>query len=171
MPLGAAGRARHCSATAMLRLRDPRTRHVAGFTLIELVMVILIIGTLAVFVLPKALDLTSWRLSAFAGELQAQSMAMQRLALAQRRPVVATLTPTGASFAYASGGTLATLPCPATVSPCITETGTRTVTFNAGNGGSAVTSTGSALPVTVSSGSTTLSYQIEAETGLFRSLP
>ena len=39
----------------------------AGFTLIELVMVITIIGVLAVFVVPKALDLTAWRLTAFGG--------------------------------------------------------------------------------------------------------
>jgi prepilin-type N-terminal cleavage/methylation domain-containing protein len=146
-------------------------RRPAGFTLVELVMVMLIIGILAVFVLPKALDLTAWRLRAFADELQAQSMAMQRLALTQRRPVVATLTGTGISFAYSGGATLATLSCPATDSPCIGEGGSRTVTFNSGNSGSAVTSSGASLPVTVSSGSTSMAYQIESETGLFRALP
>jgi prepilin-type N-terminal cleavage/methylation domain-containing protein len=150
-------------------LESPRRS--AGFTLVELVMVMLIVGILAVFVLPKALDLTAWRLRAFADELQAQSMAMQRLALTQRRPVVATLTGTGISFAYASGGTLVTVSCPATDSPCIGEGGSRTVTFNSGNSGSVVTSSGAALPVTVSSGSTSMAYQIETETGLFRALP
>jgi prepilin-type N-terminal cleavage/methylation domain-containing protein len=146
-------------------------RRPAGFTLVELVMVMLIIGILAVFVAPKALDLGAWRLRAFADELQAQSMAMQRLALTQRRPVVATLTGTGISFAYSGGATLATLSCPATDSPCIGEGGSRTVTFNSGNSGSAVTSSGASLPVTVSSGSTSMAYQIESETGLFRALP
>ena len=60
-------------------------RHTAGFTLVELVMVIVVIGALAVFVLPRALDLQVWRLTAFGGELQAQAAAMHRLALAQRR--------------------------------------------------------------------------------------
>jgi prepilin-type N-terminal cleavage/methylation domain-containing protein len=143
----------------------------AGFTLIELVMVMIVIGVMAVFVVPRALDLTDWRLRAFGDELQAQSMAMQRLALAQRRPVVATLTPTGASFAYVAGGSLATLPCPAATSPCISPSGTRTVTFNAGNSGRTVTSTGGALPVTVASGNWSRSFSIEAETGLFRPLP
>jgi len=142
-----------------------------GFTLIELVMVMIVIGVMAVFVVPRALDLTDWRLRAFGDELQAQSMAMQRLALAQRRPVVATLTPTGASFAYVAGGNLVTLPCPAATSPCISQAGTRTVTFNAGNSGRAVTSTGGSLPVTVASGNWSRSFSIEAETGLFRPLP
>jgi prepilin-type N-terminal cleavage/methylation domain-containing protein len=143
----------------------------AGFTLIELVMVMVVIGVMAVFVAPRALDLTDWRLRAFGDELQAQTMAMQRLALVQRRPVVATLTPTGVSFAYVAGGTLATLPCPAAASPCISEAGTRTVTFNAGNSGRTVTSTGGALPITVASGDWSRSFSIEAETGLFRPLP
>jgi prepilin-type N-terminal cleavage/methylation domain-containing protein len=151
--------------------RTTCTTRSAGFTLVELVMVMGVIGAMAVFVVPRALDLTDWRLRAFGDELQSQSMAMQRLALAQRRPVVATVTPTGVSFAYAAGGTLATLPCPAAASPCISEAGTRTVTFNAANSGRAVTSTGAALPVTVASGGWSRGYRIEAETGLIRPVP
>lgn len=146
-------------------------RRSAGFTLVELVLVMTIVGILALFVLPRALDLTMWRLHAFGDELQAQMNAMQRLALAQRRPVVATITDTGVTFAYASGGALAGVACPATASPCIGEAGPRSVTFNAANSGRAVTSTGAALPVTVASGSTSQSYTVEAETGLFRRLP
>ena len=155
----------------MAAARQLKARREAGFTLVELIMVIVITGALAAVVLPRALDLTSWRLRAFGDELLAQGMALQRLALVQRRPVVATITPGGVSFDYAAGGNLASLPCPAAASPCIAEAGTRTVTFNAANSGSAVTSTGSALPVTVASGSYSRSYQIETETGLFRALP
>jgi prepilin-type N-terminal cleavage/methylation domain-containing protein len=149
----------------------PATRRQAGFTLVELVMVIVVMGALSVFVLPRALDLTTWRLTAFAQEVQAQSMALQRLALTQRRPVVATITPTGVSFDYGAGGNLASVPCPAAASPCIAQAGNTSVTFNAANTGSTTTSSGSALAFTVSSGSTTLAYQIETETGLFRALP
>jgi hypothetical protein len=134
-------------------------------------MVVLIVGALAVFALPRTLDLTMWRLRAYGDELQAQMMAMQRLALSQRRPVVATFTPAGVEFAYVAGGTLASLPCPAAANPCIAEAGTRSVTFNAGNTGRAVTSSGSALPVTVGTGSGARNWQVEAETGLFRTLP
>lgn len=148
------------------------SRHPAGgFTLVELVMVIVVLGALAAFALPRLVDVTAFRLRAFADELAAQTMAMHRLALAQRRPVVMTLTPTGASFAYAAGGTLVSLPCPAGAATCITETGTRTVTFNAANSGRTTTSTGAALPVTITGSDVTLTYQIESETGLFRTVP
>jgi prepilin-type N-terminal cleavage/methylation domain-containing protein len=141
----------------------------AGFTLVELVMVIVVVGALAVFALPRALDLGAWRLRAFADELVATTMAMQRLALAQRRPVVATVTPSGVSFAYAAGGELARLDCPAAASPCIAEAGTRTVTFNAGHSGRTATSTGLALPLTIGTGGQTVqALLIEAETGLIR---
>ena len=152
-------------------LRLHRRARACGFTLVELVMVLVIVGVLAVFVLPRMLDLSLWRLRGFTDELKVQSMAMQRLALAQRRPVVATLNTTGVTFAYVAGGTLASVNCPAATSPCISESGPRTVTFNSGNSGSAVTSTGGALPLTISHGGTTFSFQIETETGLFRSLP
>lgn len=143
----------------------------AGFTLVELVMVMVIVGALATFALPRLVDLTSLRLRAFADELSAQSMAMQRLALTQRRPVVGTVTATGVGFAYTGGATLASVTCPAAASPCIAEAGPRSVTFNADNRGSASTSTGAALPVTVTGTGVTLNFQIEAETGLFRALP
>ena len=163
----------HPEARLRASLRHARPRRSAGFTLIELVMVMVVVGALAVFALPRLLDLTAWRLRAFADELQAQTMAMQRLALAQRRPVAATLTPTGARFDYAGGGTILVLDCPAAASPCIAEAGTRTVTFNAANTGRAVTSTGAALPVTVAvgGGSTALGLVIETETGLIRPAP
>lgn len=155
----------------MSRLAPTRPLHRAGFTLIELILVILLIGVLAVFVMPAALDLTMWRLRAFGDELRAQTHAMQRLALVQRRPIVATIDTTGVAFAYVAGGALLSVDCPAAASPCIAEAGPRSVTFNASNSGRSITSSGAALPVTVASGSTSTSYLIEAETGLFRSVP
>ncbi len=153
----------------LLPLRRPRRAF--GFTLVELVMVMVIVGALAVFALPRMLDMTMWRLRAYGDELQAQMQAMQRLSLLQRRPVVATINTTGVGFAYVSGGELLTLNCPATVSPCISEAGPRSVTFNSNNSGRAITSTGLALAVTVASGSNSMSYRLETETGLFRTLP
>lgn len=142
-----------------------------GFTLIELVLVLIVVGALGAVAMPRMMDLTAWHLRAYSDELQAQTQGMQRLALVQRRPVVASFDTTGASFAYASGGTLLNLPCPAAASPCITEAGPRSITFNSGNTGRAVSSTGAALAVTVSHGSTTLALRIETETGLIHPLP
>lgn len=146
-------------------------RSARGFTLIELILVIVITAALAVFALPKVLDTTLWRLRAFGDELQARHQAMLRLALQQRRPVVETLTGSGVSWAYAGGTSLGDLPCPATESPCIAEGGSRSVTFNSANGGTTTTSTGAALTVTVASGSYSQAYRIEADTGLIYPSP
>ena len=143
-----------------------RAQH--GFTLVELVLVIMVTGALAVFVVPRMLDLTAWRLRAFGDEMVAQTQAMQRLALTQRRVVVGTFTDTGVSFAYSGGTALLSLPCPAAASPCISSATPSTVTFNAGNSGAAVTSSGAALTVSVAGGGTTRHWRIEPDTGLMR---
>ena len=147
----------------------PRTD--AGFTLIELILVIVITAALAVFALPKVVDTTLWRLRSFGDDLQARHQALLRLALQQRRPIVETITGTSVSWAYASGLAIDTLPCPATESPCIAEGGTRTVTFNIANGGAVATGTGAALTVTVASGSYSKAYRIETDSGLIYGLP
>lgn len=142
-----------------------------GFTLIELVLVIVITAALAAFALPKVVDTTLWRLRSFGDELLARHQGMLRLALQQRRPIVATISSTGVSWAYASGGSLGALPCPATESPCIAEGGSRTVTFNSGNTGAVATSTGADLTVTVSSGSYSQAYRVAVDSGLIYPLP
>ncbi len=150
-------------------MRVPRSSR--GFTLIELILVIVITAALAVFALPKVVDTTLWRLRAFGDDFQSRHQAMLRLALQQRRPVVATITGTGVSWAYGSGTSLGSLPCPATESPCIAEGGSRTVTFNSGNSGAVATSTGADLTVTVASGSYSQAYRVATDTGLIYPFP
>ncbi len=140
-----------------------------GFTLIELILVIVITAALAVFALPKVVDTTLWRLRTFGDDLQARHQAMLRLALQQRRPIVETITGSGVSWAYGSGAAIDSLPCPATESPCISGSGT--VTFNSANSGATATSTGTGLTVTVANGSYTQTYRIEADTGLIYPTP
>ncbi|MFG6431437.1 Tfp pilus assembly protein FimT/FimU [Roseateles sp. LYH14W] len=146
-------------------------RYARGFTLIELILVIVITAALAVFALPKVLDTTLWRLRSFGDDLMARHQAMLRLALQQRRPIVATITGTGVSWGYDGGAGLGSLDCPATDSPCIAEGGSRSVTFNSGNSGATATSTAASLTVTVASGSYSQAYRIEADTGLIHPSP
>ncbi|MEJ6003522.1 pilus assembly FimT family protein [Paucibacter soli] len=146
-------------------------RQEAGFTLIELIVVMVLVGALAVVALPRLIDTNDWRLRAFGDQLLAELPAMQRLALTQRRPIVATITGSGISFAYVAGGALGTLDCPAGASPCIAEGGSRTFTFNAANSGRSVSGSNSSLSITVAYGSYSQAYQLEHETGLVFRLP
>lgn len=152
-------------------LSSPPRSRAAGFTLIELIIVITILGALAVLALPRLVDTEMWRLRAFGDDMQSQLQALQRRALTQRRPIIATITPTGLSFAYVNGAAIAVLPCPATSSPCIAEPGTRSITFNHANSGSSLTSAAAALTITVSASGYTQAYRLEHETGLFYLLP
>lgn len=155
-----------------MTLQLPSMRpHQRGFTLVELVMVIVLVGVLAVFAVPRMLDLSAWRLRAFADEMQSTTAAMQRLALAQRRPVVASFTTAGASYAYVAGAALGAVNCPTAVPACLTGASVGTATFNALNGGNTVTAP-AALTLSVTDGATTqYSFRLEADTGLLRRLP
>lgn len=150
---------------------QPAPRSAAGFTLIELILVIVITAALAVFALPKAVDTTLWRLRAFGDELQARHQGMLRLALQQRRPILASISATGVSWMYVGGASLGALTCPATEASCIAGSGIRTVTFNSGNSGAVATSSGADMDVTVSSGSYSQVYRIATDTGLIYPLP
>jgi prepilin-type N-terminal cleavage/methylation domain-containing protein len=149
----------------------PQPRTSRGFTLIELILVIVITAALAVFALPKVVDTTLWRLRAFGDELQSRHQAMLRLALQQRRPIVETITGSSVSWAYAGGPGLGALACPPAESPCIAEGGSRTVTFNSSNSGATATSTAGNLTVTVASGNYSQAYRVETDTGLIYPFP
>ncbi|MDT8998748.1 prepilin-type N-terminal cleavage/methylation domain-containing protein [Paucibacter sp. APW11] len=142
-----------------------------GFTLIELVIVMLLVAALAVFALPRLIDTAMWRLRAFGDDAVSQLQAMQRLALAQRRPITATITASGISIAYSGGTSLAQLDCPSEASPCIAEGGSRSVVFNSGNQGRSLVAGGASITMTVAYGSYSQAYRIENESGLVYPLP
>jgi MSHA pilin protein MshC len=58
-----------------------------GFTLVELIMVIVIVGILAVFVAPRFFDAGIFRSKGFADQVQASLRYAQKVAIAQRRVV------------------------------------------------------------------------------------
>lgn len=143
----------------------------AGFTLIELIIVMTMIGALAVFAMPRLLDTTLWRLHAYGDDLQGLMQAMLRQALVQRRSITATITGAGVSFSDANGAVLANLLCPASTSPCIAEGGSRSFTFNSANSGSSLSASGQSLTLTVSYADYSRAYRLAHETGLFYRIP
>ncbi len=57
------------------------TRHNSGFTLMELVTVMIVVGILAVFVMPRMFDLTAFRQRGFFDELIQATRYAQKLAV------------------------------------------------------------------------------------------
>ena len=140
-----------------------------GFTLVELVMVIVIVGILAVFVAPRFFDANLFKARGFADQVQSTLRYAQKEAIAQRRNVcvalsASTITMTiGSSFGSACNATLLfptgvssiTAPAGTTLSPAVT------VNF------APLGSTPSAQIITVSGA--TNNIVVEAQTGYVHS--
>jgi len=76
-----------------------------GFTLIELIMVILLVGVLAVFATPRLLNSTDFNARGFHDETLAFLRYAQKTAIAQRRTVCVTFTLSSAVLKVDNDGT------------------------------------------------------------------
>lgn len=75
----------------------------AGFTLVELIMVMVIVAVLAVAVAPRFYDVNVFQSIGFADQVQATLRYAQKVAIAQRRYVCATFTASPARLALTIG--------------------------------------------------------------------
>ena len=74
------------------KLRNMSLKQSAGFTLIELIMVIVIVGILAIVVAPRFFDANVFKSRGFADQVQATLRYAQKEAIAQHRNVCVTFT-------------------------------------------------------------------------------
>jgi len=74
----------------------------AGFTTVELVMVIVVLGILAVFALPNLSGSSTYRAAAFQDEVAAALRYAQKTAVSHRRLVCATFTTTTVTLTIAA---------------------------------------------------------------------
>ena len=71
----------------------PIDAKVSGFTLVELVVTLIIVGVLSITVIPRMFDRTPFEARGFADEMEAVLRYAQKVAIAQRRLVCVTLNP------------------------------------------------------------------------------
>lgn len=100
-----------------------------GFTLIELIMVIVMLGVLAVFAVPRIFDSGDFYARGFHDETLALLRYAQKAAIAQRRTVCVTFTSNTASLTMAT--TASTFNC-ATATALAGPNGTSTITARSG---------------------------------------
>lgn len=89
-------------ATDQQLAHSMRQLHERGFTLIELIMVIVILGVLAVFATPRIINTDDFNARGFHDETLALLRYAQKAAIAQRRTACVTFTMTTATLTIAA---------------------------------------------------------------------
>jgi MSHA pilin protein MshC len=148
-----------------------------GFTLIELIMVIVILGVLAVFAAPRMFDTGDVNARGFHGEMLGYLRFAQKTAIAQRRTVCVsfagttvtlTIAAAPATFTCAVAGTLSgpNGPAPATLTakPGVAYA-TAPASFNFDGLGQPITAAGAAMPQIFRVAKVDSSITVEASTG------
>jgi MSHA pilin protein MshC len=93
--------ARMCTAVGFWR-RRPFGRKAAGFSLVELVVIVILVGILAVVAIPRLVGISTYNTVGFADRIQASLRYAQKQAIAKRRNVCAAITATTITFTYAA---------------------------------------------------------------------
>ena len=116
----------HCFG-AQVRLFDLRVDdHQRGFTLVELIMTMVIVGILAVAVAPRLFDTNVFQSRGFADQVQASMRYAQKEAIAQRRFVCAAFTNNSITFTIGATAACGT--------PLVSPTGEASYVINAPSG-------------------------------------
>jgi MSHA pilin protein MshC len=94
-----------------------------GFTLIELIMVVVMLGVLAVYATPRMLNMGDFNARGFHDETMSLLRFAQKTAIAQRRTVCVALNNTGVTLTMDTNATLPDGTCDAALAPPNTPRG------------------------------------------------
>lgn len=150
-------------------------KRLAGFTLIEMVMTIVIVGILAVVAIPRFFDIDIFRSRGFADQVQASLRYAQKIAVAQRRNVCVALTSGDITLTIASAGGAASacdanLTSPTGESPYKISTPSASAALSYSSANFSFDALGrTAAQQTISVGGATNPIIVEAETGYVHS--
>jgi len=101
-----------------------RVRRARGFTLIELIMVMVLLGILAAYAAPRIFNRSDFDARGFHDETMALLRYAQKSAIAQRRAVCVNLAATGVTMTmFANNPATGTCAAAATLNPPFTPTG------------------------------------------------
>jgi MSHA pilin protein MshC len=161
--------------------RHKLPKDVSGFTLVELIIVIIITGILAVAVIPRFVDNKAFDGRGFSDQTLAALRYAQKTAIAQRRNVCVDFTTNTVTLRIANAaGAIALAPCNTpltsptgvtpfviTARPGINFSGALPVNLSFSALGQP--STNAAVVLNISDGSTTWTVNLERDTGYVRS--
>jgi MSHA pilin protein MshC len=143
-----------------------------GFTLIELIMVMIIVGILAVFVAPRFFDANVFKSRGFADQVQATLRYAQKEAIAQRGFVCVALASNSITLNYGPTAACATggLPLPAGGNSITAPAGSGiTLTYNLASFAFDALGRNTSAQIVVSVSGATNNIVVEAETGYVHS--
>jgi len=143
-----------------------------GFTLIELISVMVIVGILAVFAAPRMFNANAFQSRGFSDQVQATLRYAQKIAIAQRRNVCVAMTTTSVSLTIATVAGAASacvnpLPLPQGGNSITTPVSTITLTSSSAN--FIFNGLGSTTAQTISVLGEANAIIVEAETGYVHS--